>query len=143
MKTYTGKVCVKHPEFAGERFSANGACRGCSNERSAKWQRENKERASASDKRWRLANRARRLNLQYLKRYGVTAADKQALLAKQRSKCAICRIATPTKGGWHLDHDHKTKEIRGVLCGRCNWMIGHARESPKVLLAAAKYLQAH
>ena len=36
---------------------------------------------------------------------------------------------------------HTTDEIRGLLCNKCNLMIGHARDSVDILLAAIEYLQ--
>lgn len=40
----------------------------------------------------------------------------------------------------HVDHCHKTKRIRGVLCGNCNTAIGKLGENPAVLAAAIAYL---
>jgi hypothetical protein len=53
--------------------------------------------------------------------------------------CEICRaeIAGPQK---HLDHDHKTGLPRGVLCPRCNTMLGLASDSVDVLSSARVYL---
>jgi len=42
-----------------------------------------------------------------------------ALLAKQDGHCALCP-ATPKTRRLHLDHDHRTMELRGLLCHRCN-----------------------
>jgi hypothetical protein len=40
----------------------------------------------------------------------------------------------------HADHDHKTGEIRGLLCFMCNHILGHAEDNKETLLKAAAYL---
>jgi len=140
MTRYFGKLCDKHPQFKGERYKANGACRGCLNEQSAKWQRDNPDRAKRNDKRWRKDNAERVKSTRYLRRYGITKAEKDKIFAQQNERCGCCGGSS---GTWHLDHDHKTRRIRGVLCSHCNWMLGHAKDSVDVLRAAIKYLQKH
>jgi ferredoxin len=75
-------------------------------------------------------------------RRGITTDDYRALAAQQNHQCAICGIpeAECPNGVLHIDHDHVTKKIRGLLCGLCNRMLGHAHDDPKRLVAAANYL---
>src|SRR4030095_6964676 len=57
------------------------------------------------------------------------------------SHCPICQeLMRPEKRGIHLDHDHATLEIRGIICRECNIMLGKARDNPYILLAAVAYL---
>lgn len=73
--------------------------------------------------------------------YGVTPEQYAALLEQQDNRCAICRTDTPGgKGGWHVDHDHDTKAVRGLLCHNCNLMLGHAQDNADTLRAALAYL---
>lgn len=58
--------------------------------------------------------RARRL----LKVYGLTEADFARLEQLQEGTCSICHKVP--RGRLQVDHDHKTGEIRGLLCWRCN-----------------------
>lgn len=51
-------------------------------------------------------------------------------------KCMICG----TSKNLCLDHDHSTKEIRGVLCSNCNLGIGHFRDDITLLAKAIEYL---
>ena len=75
------------------------------------------------------------------KNYGITIAERDAIFEAQDKKCAICKSST-TKGlGWHVDHCHKTKQVRGILCNHCNLMIGHARDNPETLISAVAYLE--
>lgn len=54
-------------------------------------------------------------------KYRLRKEDYEALLEKQNSRCAICQIE---KSRLHIDHDHKTGKVRGLLCQRCNISIG-------------------
>lgn len=58
-------------------------------------------------------------------------------LEKQRFRCPICkeRLTSP-----HVDHDHKTGQVRGLLCARCNFAVGHFRDSIENLQNAIVYL---
>jgi hypothetical protein len=41
----------------------------------------------------------------------------------------------------HIDHNKKTGEIRGLLCGRCNKALGLFDEKPENLINAIKYVE--
>ena len=61
--------------------------------------------------------------------------------AKRNGLCDICKSPEPGgKGNFHLDHDHTTGEIRGILCAKCNLGIGSLQDSIEILEAAANYL---
>jgi len=53
------------------------------------------------------------------KRLGLSLEDYDALLVAQGGGCAICGT-TPKSRRLHVDHDHKTGKVRGLLCMRCN-----------------------
>ena len=75
-----------------------------------------------------------------LKRYGLTEEQYADLLVKQNNRCAICSTPIVTGRHCHVDHDHTTGKVRGVLCNHCNLMLGHAKDSTEVLLKAVEYL---
>ena len=77
-----------------------------------------------------------------VRKYGVTLADYNALLASQDGKCAICRAPEEDqfKGVFHVDHCHSTGKVRGLLCRGCNHMLGSVGDDPKLLLRAVEYL---
>lgn len=67
------------------------------------------------------------------------------ILAEQGGRCAICRTGAPLgpQRRWHMDHDHATGALRGVLCAACNTALGLAGDSPERLRAMAAYLEQH
>lgn len=74
--------------------------------------------------------------------YEITPAEYDALYKAQGGRCWICRRATGASKRLSVDHDHKTGEVRGLLCGPCNHMIGLvARDNPEVFDRAADYLR--
>ncbi|MGE0844214.1 MAG: endonuclease VII domain-containing protein [Candidatus Nanopelagicales bacterium] len=77
-----------------------------------------------------------------LRRYGLTPETYEELRAAQEDRCAICRTDTPGGRGelWHVDHDHATGAVRGLLCHMCNVGIGNLRDDPAILRRAADYL---
>lgn len=73
-------------------------------------------------------------------KYGMSHGEYEALMVAQKSVCAICGL--PDTRGWPLavDHCHRTKANRGLLCGRCNVGIGLFKDSPALLQQAINYL---
>lgn len=54
-------------------------------------------------------------------RYGLTIEQVEELRASQGGSCAVCKKELKK---FHIDHDHNTGKVRGLLCHRCNVMIG-------------------
>lgn len=90
--------------------------------------------------RERRAASARKYNLR--SKYGITPEHFDAMLARQGGGCAICGAALATRAGQrlHVDHDHETDEVRGLLCTHCNVGLGQFRDDPTRLRRAIGYL---
>jgi hypothetical protein len=73
------------------------------------------------------------------KHNGFTSQQAAALLARQGG-CAGCRAPEPKKNGWHIDHDHVTGRVRGILCGPCNMALGLVKDSPTTLRRLSVYV---
>lgn len=71
-------------------------------------------------------------------RYGITTAEYWNLVAEQKGVCAICGKSDGKK--LHIDHDHKTNKVRGLLCGNCNKGLGLFKDDVSLLDKAIKYL---
>jgi hypothetical protein len=63
------------------------------------------------------------------------------MLEAQCGVCAICKEPRPEERTLHVDHDHETGEIRGLLCFRCNNAIGDLRDDVELIAALLGYLQ--
>ena len=75
-------------------------------------------------------------------KYGITLDEFNQLLLSQNNSCAICsRHLDSTGRETHLDHNHTTNKIRGILCTRCNLLLGCALDNITILSNAIKYLE--
>ena len=94
---------------------------------------------------------SRKHNLKH--RYGITEEQYDQMLVEQKYKCKICRQepdknqTQPDKNQTqpdkplYVDHCHRTKVIRGLLCHKCNVALGHMNDDPEQLERAANYLR--
>jgi hypothetical protein len=66
---------------------------------------------------------------------------------RQEGKCAICHkflslaLDGNKENSPHVDHNHVTGKIRGLLCDVCNRALGLFQDNPFVLLDAIRYLE--
>jgi hypothetical protein len=141
---------LKHKP-SGKSYRRN-KCRDCYNEIAKKNYRSKDTQADRKRERYHSDPEYRRklLSQQHKWKYGITAEEKEDILAAQGGACAACGAAESKGHGWATDHDHACcpgqdkscgKCIRGVLCTNCNLALGHAEDSVERLLALAAYLQ--
>jgi len=112
-------------EFPRNRNSKDGRhayCKPCHNARG----KESKQRLYGGERHYHLK-----------RRYGIGAAEADALVREQGGFCAICRERKPD----HVDHDHATGQVRGMLCLPCNTGLGHFNDDVAVLNKAIDYLK--
>ncbi len=85
----------------------------------------------------------------YLKKtYGITLEQYNETHQAQGGVCAICGKRETAKNQYGIkqlsvDHNHKTGEVRGLLCLKCNFAIGYVDDNPATLIEAARYLMKH
>lgn len=86
------------------------------------------------------ADKARQGHL--IRNFGITLEQYNALLARQGEGCALCG-KTPDAEGQSLavDHDHKTGEIRGILCRYCNHRVIGRHRDADLLRRMAEYIE--
>jgi hypothetical protein len=138
---------LKHVRYFGQRKNGQrkGYCRECYSsyleERLAASKEARVAKRSAARK---YASSERNRELRLAKLYGITLADYDAMVEAQDDRCAICSTDKPggSSTNWHVDHDHSTGRVRGLLCSRCNLAIGQFNDDPALLIRACVYLGA-
>ncbi|MFY9589082.1 MAG: endonuclease VII domain-containing protein [Actinomycetota bacterium] len=93
--------------------------------------------ARGKETRDRLYGGSRHYHLK--RRYGIGAAEVDELIRKQGGVCAICRTRAPE----HVDHDHDTGKVRGVLCFGCNGGLGQFLDNVDWMTSAIDYIRSH
>jgi hypothetical protein len=117
------KPLDEFPRNKGDRLGRGAYCKPCHNAKT----RETYKRLYGSSREYHLR-----------RRYGLTSAEVDAMIEAQGGTCAVC----PGEAQ-HVDHDHETGLVRGILCFNCNQALGIARDVPKTLRALAAYLEVH
>ena len=138
---FTGVPC-KHGHTDLRSVHPGNACRACAKDARARFAEKVGPSYFTEKSKARCPEKAREIALKA--RYGVSSGDVEAMLKAQGGCCAICSTQFGSgKQGPHVDHDHDTGAVRGLLCGPCNRGIGLLKDSSVTLLAAAAYLQGH
>lgn len=104
-------------------------CRECDRKRQNERNRKNPQLGR---------DRARRFALS---QFGLTVEDYDAMLEYQGGVCAICKGECNSGRRLAVDHCHKTGNVRGLLCGRCNLSIGKFEDNIDFLKTAISYLE--
>ncbi|MGO8950607.1 MAG: endonuclease domain-containing protein [Ktedonobacterales bacterium] len=81
----------------------------------------------------------RRSRIQHV--YGITPEQYDKILEAQNYLCALCGCELTSEVVPSVDHCHKINEMRGIICRKCNLMLGLAEDNPKTLIMGARYLQ--
>lgn len=77
-----------------------------------------------------------------LRKYGIDFLTYSAMLIVQCGKCSCCSAQFEDgQQGVHVDHDHSDGRVRGLVCGKCNHVIGRAEESVPLLHSCIAYLE--
>ncbi len=75
------------------------------------------------------------------RRYGITQGDFDRMVEEQGGKCAICQDPPSGIKPWHVDHDHSSGKVRGILCHSCNTALGNFNDDSENLQRALDYLR--
>jgi hypothetical protein len=121
-----------HPEKAVARVTR-------SRNRSAESRRDHSERS----KKWARENPIRLRDGRAASEFGVPRGWFEEQLERTGGRCEICgtlhRSAVYPKF-LSVDHCHSTGAVRGLLCERCNFGLGHFKDDASLLKRAADYL---
>lgn len=154
--TPVSKVCSvcktekKLSEFnkGGAKYNLSSWCRDCEKLHHKKnssrikiqrkeWRTKNKEYTSAYNKEWydkNLKHDKKRQKEKNLKHYfNLTLEQFEDMVKQQNGECKICEVRLDMGKGTHVDHDHITGGVRGILCHPCNTKLGwYEKNSAKV-----------
>ncbi len=123
-----------------------------------KWAEHLKRKEGESKSDWWARKRAARIlanpsleSDRNIKRvFGLTREDYNEILKSQNHSCAICNKSETAVDGktgtikkLAVDHCHNSLKIRGLLCWRCNTVIGRAEDDVKLLQNMINYLNKH
>ena len=97
--------------------------------------RKQEHRAHVQSKAYKAEERANK--------YGMTLEQLEALEEAAGHQCQICGVheKDAPKGRLHVDHDHETGKVRGLLCQQCNHGLGMFKDDVSQLSKAIEYLQ--
>lgn len=150
------KICksCKQPKFLTEfyksksgRLGLSALCKECDKLKTAKWAKEHPEKRKAQRRRAYDKNTDGAKHQYLMYNYGISLIEFNKLLDEQHNLCAVCgRPETAKHKSGKLmklavDHDHKTGQVRGLLCYNCNSGIGRFKDDPDRLRRAANYLE--
>lgn len=86
------------------------------------------------------ARRAYAFESRLWSKYGLTFMAYCDLADAQDFKCPVCTDTLSMDRNTHIDHDHATGKVRGLLCASCNTAIGHLQDSKDNMARAIQYL---
>lgn len=121
-------------------------CNDCGDAKTYAWRAKNPDKYNEGMRTFTASLPAYEKYLSEIKRrYNCTQEMYETTLKRQDNKCAIAScgyVHTPSKfkGGLCVDHNHVTKEIRGLLCERRNKGLGHFRDNIDIMKDAVLYL---
>ena len=143
------KICTKCKkeklvsEFYKSKDHKGGfytACKECAKQ----YQLNHKEKLKKQCKDWYKKNKNKVRNNALLRNYGITLDNYNDMFMNQRGCCAICgKHQAESTLSLSVDHSHKSGEIRGLLCGKCNHALGNVNEDTDILLSMVDYLNGH
>lgn len=139
------------------RMSTIRYCPACQGRAGKKWSQENREYVRDKFREYMkkegpLATARSKYRETYLRKaFGLTLDGFAEMVSAQSNLCAICglpqieikRKGKKTTTDLHVDHDHATGKMRGLLCYHCNTLLGHAKDQISVLESAILYLKKH
>jgi hypothetical protein len=148
-----------HKRAVSKRYKdgRDGHCRACKAESHKRWSIRNKDKIAENARKFRKENvekvkqwshtyfnnnkekiSKRKRTAMLKKLYGLTLVEYEQMLEVQAGCCKICKNVFQTTP--MTDHCHQTGIVRGLLCNKCNWLLGNANDNIDILHSAITYL---
>jgi len=114
-------------------------------EKNRRWRKENSEKIRELSSLWRKANPTKRREQNWQSQgISLLQSEHDFLFQYQQGRCAICRVELSNLQ-WRfsecVDHDHVSKQIRGLLCQRCNAALGFLGDNEALVMSAFRFLR--
>lgn len=146
-RCYTCGLEKPHEAFSRASNAGDGLCSSCRvcvklNNRERRRLRSDMSKSRHKPRDSKAQSRAWALRE---KMYGLCRGALEGLFRVQGEVCAICRhkVYLDASPKAVVDHCHKTGNVRGILCSRCNSTLGYLNDDPVRARRAAEYLEAH
>lgn len=141
--------CGEHKpiiEFHKDNATKDGLayeCKDCRKIVAKKSRKTNSKRIREYAKKWRQDNVQYRKNYMENWRYGITPEQKKEMLEKHDGKCVISGVKFTDVNVPHVDHNHDSGKVRGLLHRDINLALGLFKDNIEWLKKAIKYLEAN
>ena len=104
-----------------------------------------KEQRNEYHKDWSIKNKNKLIiNNQirhFRNNYNITLEQRNKMIIDRNNRCDICGNFFKNSLDTHIDHDHNTGKIRGLLCFNCNHALGKFKDNITILINAINYLR--
>ena len=135
-KEYQKKYREKNPEKKKQEYQRN---KHKYLVRAKKYQEKNKIEIKQKMKERYKKKPEHYKELRIIYKYGMTYEDKEEMYKNQFNKCLTCQKDFSITN-LHIDHDHETGKVRGLLCPQCNTALGLVKEDVITLKHMIEYL---
>lgn len=131
-------MCKQEKSITEFKITSQGTiwprCKDCFNE----LQRKKRSEGGHDKYKGRYAEKIRNYTIE--RKYGITKEQYQILNDLQIGVCAICKLTCVTGHPLSVDHDHDTGQVRGLLCRKCNLILGFVYEDDKIIYNMLDYI---
>lgn len=137
------KDLIQFSKDKGQSSGLRPECKDCVK----KYYRENKKSINKKHKEYRDSHKAERRKQDLKNKYNITLNQYNKLVEDQKGVCEICKLPETRKGNnrkikrLSVDHCHKTGKVRGLLCQKCNSVLGYVDENKSILNNMIIYLE--
>lgn len=118
-------------------------CKTCHDLATTSWAKQNPDKMREIQKSYKKRNPEHYANHHLIKKYGITLEDKKTMFSNQGGVCDVCNHVFIDLSDAHVDHNHTTKKVRGLLCHQCNVALGLLKEDKIRIDGLRYYLAKH
>lgn len=121
--------------------SRSPRCAQCDNENHVEYRKKNPNKVKENNVKYSKLYKDRQRGYDIKRNYGITLEECTKMWHIQNNSCAICMKNIKPGVGSAIDHNHKTGEIRGLLCQKCNAGLGMFDDNILILSNAISYIK--